>query len=93
MKEPCINVTIFFQVSLGESNGLSHLPAMDRKLTGKKLPGLFEHYRFGRSQDYVVGTPGPVRATPGSIPGLDMSQQQKSSKLKTAINSEKLQKK
>jgi hypothetical protein len=53
---------------MSDANGLIHLPAMERKLTGKRLPGLFEHYRLGRSQDYVVGTPGPMKAT--LIPGM-----------------------
>ena len=87
------------QVAIGEANGLIHLPAMEKKAStssnakSKKLPGLFEHYRFGRSHDYVVGTPsgsGPMRAPPSSGPmgstttssGAEMPQ--RSNKLRTA---------
>ena len=74
-------------------------------MTAKKLPGLFEHYRFGRSQEYVVGTPlgsGPMRASHGSLGALGSSTERpphtksgnkNSSKLKSAINSERFPKK
>ena len=87
---------------MSESSGLvHHLPAMERKLTaGKRLPGLFEHYRLGRSQDYVVGTPGPMRATQ-PLPGMgsvsDLRTPQPKPKLKpsaaAAADPEKVRKK